>query len=159
MLTQMSKSTRMAETPFSSEPDITLRDVFECLGEKANILIYFNRLVTPDLSKDATQLAPWYINYLGGNWSQASACIGAGSNSWQAIHETLNRGLTNEWAVKNTPWSWGHFNRKDIPTHFDIAEGWTVSHMYQVSKCYSIVDKSGKQDRYLRLIGNHSWCD
>lgn len=90
------------------------------------------RLVTSELSNDTTQLTPWYVNYLGGNWSEASACMGAGSNSWQAMHETLNRGLTNEWVVKNTPWSWGHFNRQDIPTHFDIAEGWTVADMYQV---------------------------
>jgi phospholipase C len=57
--------------------------------------------------------------------------MGAGDNSWKAMHETLNGGLTNEWAKKNTAWSWSHFNRNDIPTHFDIAEGWTVADMYQ----------------------------
>ena len=28
-------------------------------------------------------------------------------------------------------WSLGYFKRSDIPTHFDVAEGWTVADMYQ----------------------------
>jgi phospholipase C len=79
-------------------------------------------------------LKPWYINYLGGDWYEATQCIGAGSNSWQAMHAAYNNGLTNQWAATNTPYSIGYFKRSDIPTHFDIAEGWTVGDMYQVSR-------------------------
>jgi Phosphoesterase family len=58
--------------------------------------------------------------------------MGAGDNSWQAMHEAYNDGLTNQWVSSNTPYSWGYFERSDIPVHFDIAEGWTVGDMYQV---------------------------
>ncbi|KAK5689583.1 hypothetical protein LTR97_012756 [Elasticomyces elasticus] len=108
----------------------------------------FQQLVTPAMSNATNQLTPWPLNYLGGNWSQATQCMGAGSNSWQAMHEAYNGGLNNEWAVGNTPcvnpgwpklfsanmytrWSVGYFKREDIPTHFDVAEGWTVGDMYQ----------------------------
>jgi phospholipase C len=49
----------------------------------------------------------------------------------------LNGGLNNLWALNNTPWSWGHFKRDELPVHFGIAEGWTVADMYQVS--YSLL--------------------
>lgn len=71
------------------------------------------------------------LNYLGGDWPNATACMYAGSNSWQAMHAAYNGGLTNQWATNNTPYSWGHYQRQDIPIHFDIAEGWTVGDMYQ----------------------------
>lgn len=45
----------------------------------------------------------------------------------------LKGGLNNGWVESNTPWSIGYFKRKDIPTHFDVAEGWTVGDMYQES--------------------------
>lgn len=91
----------------------------------------FQQLVTPSMTNNTDVLKPWYINYLGGDWLQATQCIGAGSNSWQATHTAYNGGLTNQWASTNTPYSIGYFKRSDIPTHFDIAEGWTVGDMYQ----------------------------
>ncbi|KUJ20808.1 PLC-E protein [Mollisia scopiformis] len=91
----------------------------------------FQQLVTPALTNASDILQPWYINYLGGDWLEATQCIGAGSNSWQAMHAAYNDGLTNQWAATNTPYSIGYFKRSDIPTHFDIAEGWTVGDMYQ----------------------------
>ena len=45
---------------------------------------------------------------------------------------SLNGGLNNHWATNNTPWSWGHFKRSDIPVQYAIADGWTVGDMYQV---------------------------
>jgi len=42
--------------------------------------------------------------------------------------------LSNKWVSTNTPYSWGYFDRADVPVHFDIAEGWTVGDMYQVSE-------------------------
>lgn len=80
-----------------------------------------------------TYLNPWYINYLGGNWLNATQCMAAGSNSWQENQLALNHGLNNAWATQNTPFSWGHFRRDDIPVHFGIAEGWTIGDMYQAS--------------------------
>jgi phospholipase C len=55
----------------------------------------------------------------------------AGDNGWTDNHAALNGDLNNQWALKNTPWSWGYFKRNDIPVHFAIAEGWTVGDMYQ----------------------------
>ena len=56
----------------------------------------------------------------------------AGSNGWTNNHEALNGDLNNQWATKNTPYSWGHFKRSDIPVQYGIADGWTVGDMYQV---------------------------
>jgi phospholipase C len=61
----------------------------------------------------------------------------AGDNGWQDNHAALNGGLNNDWATNNTPWSWGHFQRSDIPVQFAYAEGWTVGDMYQVS-CFRL---------------------
>lgn len=82
-----------------------------------------------------TTLNPWYINYLGGTWLNATQCMAAGSNGWAANQEALAHGANNQWAVKNTPYSWGHFQRDDIPVQFAIADGWTVGDMYQVRVC------------------------
>jgi phospholipase C len=90
------------------------------------------RIVTPDLSNQTTQLLPWYINYLGGNWTEATQCMGAGQNSFQNNHACLNNDLNNRWALNNTPLSWAHFKRQDLPVHFGIAESWTIADMYQV---------------------------
>ena len=49
------------------------------------------------------------------------------------MHDSYNKGWNNRWAISNTPWSLGYFKRRDIPTHFDVAEGWTVGDMYQES--------------------------
>ncbi|KAF4638055.1 hypothetical protein G7Y89_g2 [Cudoniella acicularis] len=93
----------------------------------------FQQKVTPALSTKAQSLLPYYINYLGGNWTESTQCTGAGSNSFQANHACLNNDLNNLWAANNTPTSWAHFRRQDIPVHFSIAESWTVADMYQAS--------------------------
>ncbi|KJZ74707.1 hypothetical protein HIM_05824 [Hirsutella minnesotensis 3608] len=74
-------------------------------------------------------LKPWHINYLGGDWSQITQCMGAGDNGWQRMHGVLNNGLANNWTFGDGGYSMGYFNRYDIPTHFDIAEGWTILDM------------------------------
>ncbi|OCK82157.1 putative non-hemolytic phospholipase C precursor [Lepidopterella palustris CBS 459.81] len=89
--------------------------------------------VNPTLSNATDYLLPWYVNYLGGNWSEATQCMIAGDNGWNDNHAALNGDLNNKWALNNTPWSWSYFERKDIPVHFGIAEGWTVGDMYQES--------------------------
>lgn len=74
---------------------------------------------------------PWYLNYLGGTWNYSNTCTGAGQNSFQDNHAALNYDLNNMWAVNNTPQSWGHFRREDIPVQFAIQEAWTIADMYQ----------------------------
>lgn len=78
-------------------------------------------------------LLPWYLNYLGDAWEQATQCMEAGSNGWDENHDALNGDLNNNWPVANTPWSIGYLTRKEVPNHFAIAEGWTVGDMYQES--------------------------
>ena len=88
------------------------------------------------LTTSASYLLPWYLNYQGGDFLNATQCMSAGDNSWQDNHAALNGDLNNYWAIKNTPSSWGHFKRSDIPVQFALADGWTVGDMYQVR--YSI---------------------
>jgi phospholipase C len=78
-------------------------------------------------------LNPFYLNYLGGDWLNATQCMVAGSNGWAANQLAYDHGLNDHWAVNNTPWSWGHFKRDDIPVQFAIADSYTVADMYQQS--------------------------
>ncbi|EED18310.1 non-hemolytic phospholipase C precursor, putative [Talaromyces stipitatus ATCC 10500] len=87
--------------------------------------------VDKSLSTETDYLLPWYLNYLGGDWAQATQCMVAGSNGYDANHAALNGDLNNHWAIKNTPYSWGYFKRQDLPVHFAMAEGYTVNDMYQ----------------------------
>lgn len=90
------------------------------------------------LTTSASYLLPWYLNYQGGTWLEATQCMAAGDNGWQDNHAALNGGLNNHWATNNTPWSWGHYQRSDLPIQFSIADGWTVGDMYQVVHRYFI---------------------
>ncbi|KHN99838.1 Phosphoesterase [Metarhizium album ARSEF 1941] len=83
----------------------------------------------PNVQNDVDILKPWHINYLGGEWLDATQCMGAGDNGWVAMHSAYSGGLGNNWANADSPYSLGYFKRADIPTHFDIAEGWTVADM------------------------------
>jgi len=74
-------------------------------------------------------LTPWHINYLGGDWNSATECMGAGDNGWSTMHTAYNKGKGNRWTTADGGYSMGYFTRDDIPTHFDIAEGWTVLDM------------------------------
>lgn len=89
--------------------------------------------VNSSITNATDYLLPWYLNYLGGNWSAATQCMVAGDNGWNDNHAALNGDLNNKWALNNTPWSWGHFSRQELPVHFGIAEGWTIGDMYQES--------------------------
>lgn len=93
----------------------------------------FYQKVDSSLSNATSSLLPWYLPYQGGQWVDATQCMTAGSNGWSANHGALNGDLNNNWPIANTPYSWGHFNRSDLPVHFGIAEGWTVGDMYQES--------------------------
>ncbi|KUL88089.1 hypothetical protein ZTR_04075 [Talaromyces verruculosus] len=87
--------------------------------------------VDSTLSTETDYLLPWYLNYLGGNWSEATQCMVAGDNGYKSNHLALNGDLNNHWATNNTPWSWGYFKRDELPVHFAMAEGYTISDMYQ----------------------------
>ncbi|KAI9717574.1 MAG: hypothetical protein M1828_007135 [Chrysothrix sp. TS-e1954] len=93
----------------------------------------FYQTVDKSLSTATTALLPWYLNYLNGTWPSATQCMVAGDNGWTDNHAALNDDSNTNWALNNTPWSWGHFRRQDLPVHFGIAEGWTVGDMYQES--------------------------
>lgn len=77
-------------------------------------------------------LLPWHVSYLGGNWSDISKCMIGGNDSWSTQHAAFDNGANDQWALKNSPYSMAHFTRDDIPTHFGIAEDWTVGDMYHV---------------------------
>jgi phospholipase C len=89
--------------------------------------------VNSALTTSASYLLPWYLNYEGGDFFEATQCMAAGDNGWQDNHAALNGGLNDHWATNNTPWSWGHYRRSDIPVQYSIADGWTIGDMYQES--------------------------
>ncbi|KAK9487019.1 phosphoesterase family-domain-containing protein [Lipomyces starkeyi] len=86
----------------------------------------------PTASNKAEYLLPWWLNE-DPSYTQSTECIIAGSNDWTPNHNSWNFGKINGWVTNNTAWSWGHLKRSDIPTHFSIVEGWTLSDMYQES--------------------------
>lgn len=91
-------------------------------------LTRFTRLISP-AQNGVNTLKPWHINYLGGEWVNATQCMGAGDNGWEAMQLAYNGGLGNNWNDADTAYSMGYYTRADLPTHFNIAEGWTILDM------------------------------
>jgi phospholipase C len=91
----------------------------------------WDQVTNPTLTKDSDFFHPWYLNYLGGNWTEATQCMNAGSNGWTENQLAFNGGANDHWAVNNTPWSIGFYKREDLPVHFALAEEWIVGDMYQ----------------------------
>lgn len=56
-------------------------------------------------------------------------CMGAGSNGWVAMHEAWSNGAYNNWANADSLYSMAYFTRKEIPTHFDIMDSFTILDM------------------------------
>lgn len=79
-----------------------------------------SRNVDSTLSNSTKTLLPWYLGYKGGNWTDAIQCLEAGDNGWDGNQAALNHGLNNHWAVDNTPWSWGYYEKDDIPVHLPL---------------------------------------
>ncbi|KAK9438411.1 Phosphoesterase [Metarhizium brunneum] len=88
---------------------------------------------SPKLTNSTDYVMPWYLNYLGGNWSEATQCMIAGSNGWYQNHAAWNGGTNDHWALNNTPYSIGYYKRDDLPTQWALAENWVVGDMYQES--------------------------
>jgi phospholipase C len=65
---------------------------------------------------------------------------------WTANHDAFANGDNNLWALDNTPFSWSYYKRQDLPTHFGLAEGWTMADMY----AQSVVASTNP---------NRGWCD
>ncbi|KAJ3968808.1 phospholipase C [Lentinula raphanica] len=93
----------------------------------------FFQQVNSFLSNDTDFLLPWYLAAEGGDFINGTQCMTAGSNGWAENHAAWASGqnASDLWVEANTPQSWGHFRRSDIPVHFAIAEGWAVGDMYQ----------------------------
>lgn len=72
---------------------------------------------------------PYYINYLGGDYVNATQCMDAGSNGWVAMQGSYAHGGFNNWTSADTHYSMAYFKREDLPVHWDIVEGWTVLDM------------------------------
>ena len=71
-------------------------------------------------------LQPWHLNYLGGSWVNATQCSAGGSNGYDAMHIAYADGLYNKWIEADGAWGMGYYKREDVPTHWDIVEGWTI---------------------------------
>ena len=46
-----------------------------------NLPVWY-QLVNSSITNATNYLLPWYLNYLGGNWSAATQCMVAGDNGW-----------------------------------------------------------------------------
>ncbi|KAJ8097233.1 phosphoesterase family-domain-containing protein [Lipomyces tetrasporus] len=83
----------------------------------------------PTTNSEAEYLLPFY---LGANpaYKNGSQCAVGGSNDWTENHNAWNYGKINGWITNNSQYAWGHYDRSDIPTHFAVAEEWSVADMY-----------------------------
>lgn len=93
----------------------------------------WKQLTTKQQTTATDYVTPWYLNYLGGNWSEATQCMSAGGNGWNENHAAWNFGSNDHWAMNNTPWSIGFYKKDDLPTHFALAESFVIGDMYQVN--------------------------
>ena len=67
------------------------------------------------------------------NYVNSSQCTFGGTNEWEPNHGVWDDGKWDRWVLSNTPYSWGHYKRSDIPAHFSIADAFTVGDMYMQS--------------------------
>ncbi|UNI19383.1 Phospholipase C [Purpureocillium takamizusanense] len=86
--------------------------------------VWKQKIKTP--KNGVTSMTPWHINYLGGDWPEATQCMGGGSNGWEAMHGAWNSGKGDGWALYDTDYSMGYYTQSDVQTHWDIANGWTI---------------------------------
>ncbi|WPG98303.1 Hypothetical protein R9X50_00109100 [Acrodontium crateriforme] len=85
-----------------------------------------------DPNSNVTYLTPWYWNYLGGDYYESTQCTTVGDNSYDVMQTSLNGGLNNKWP-SSSAFTLAYYKRRDIPTHWSIADGWTIADMYQES--------------------------
>ncbi|KAL9476434.1 hypothetical protein ACSS6W_006275 [Trichoderma asperelloides] len=91
----------------------------------------WKQITDSSLTTAANYVNPWYINYLGGNWTGATQCMLSGTNSWYENHAAWNDGTNDHWAVDNSPYSIGFYKQQDIPIQWALADNFVVGDMYQ----------------------------
>ncbi|EHK44937.1 putative phospholipase C [Trichoderma atroviride IMI 206040] len=91
----------------------------------------WKQITDSSLTTAADYVSPWYINYLGGNWTEATQCMLTGTNSWYENHAAWNDGTNDHWAVDNSPYSIGFYKQQDIPIQWALADNFVVGDMYQ----------------------------
>lgn len=113
----------------------------------------WKQITDSSLTTAANYVNPWYINYLGGNWTGATQCMLSGTNSWYENHAAWNDGTNDHWAVDNSPYSIGFYKQQDIPIQWALADNFVVGDMYQVryTMALCVPNKSG-------LIRNTGGC-
>lgn len=98
----------------------------------------WKQITDSSLTTAADYVNPWYINYLGGNWTEATQCMLTGTNSWYENHAAWNDGTNDHWAVDNSPYSIGFYQQQDIPIQWALADNFVVGDMYQVRYTISL---------------------
>ncbi|KAK7202940.1 hypothetical protein BZA70DRAFT_228980, partial [Myxozyma melibiosi] len=83
----------------------------------------------PTDSDEAEYLLPYYLA-ANSSYKEGIQCTNAGSNDWIENHGAWNNGEINGWVTNNSERAWGYLRRDDVPTHFEVAEAWTVGDMY-----------------------------
>lgn len=90
------------------------------------------------MTEEAEYLLPFYLNSEGGDEGfNKTQCLCAGANNWIPTQQIFQAGLEtggapDQWAIVDTPQSWGYFKREDLPYHFALAESYALADHYHV---------------------------
>ena len=90
-------------------------------------------LLGPPPPPHVKEMLPFHLSWQGGDWSNRTQCMLAGTNEWQPNHDAWNHGEIDRWALKNTPYSLGYYKRNDIPVQFSLADNFVVGDAYYES--------------------------
>ncbi|KAK9236532.1 phosphoesterase family-domain-containing protein [Lipomyces kononenkoae] len=83
----------------------------------------------PTATNQSEYLLPFYLG-ANSSYKNGIQCAIGGSNDWTQNHNAWNYGAINGWVTNNSQYAWGHYERSDIPTHFAVAEEWSLADMY-----------------------------
>ncbi|KAL4400562.1 phospholipase C [Malassezia pachydermatis] len=111
-----------------SDPNVQIKD-----DGKSIFYQHVDSSVKPAPPSNVSELMYFYINQGNVPDDEATQCMVAGSNGWEANHAAWNKGKNDRWAYNVTPWSLGYFRRKDLPVHFALAEEFIVGDAYYES--------------------------
>ena len=90
------------------------------------------------VTNETEYLLPFYLNSEGGaEGFNKTQCLCAGANNWIPTQQIFQAGLenggaTDQWAIVDSPQSWGFFKREDLPYHFALAESYALADHYHV---------------------------
>ena len=91
-----------------------------------------NSSIKPKPPHGVNILKPWLLTK-DSHYKQRAQCIVGGDNGWQGNHAAWNNGKIDSWAVGNTPYSIGYYERDDLKAQFAIAEEFLVGDAYYES--------------------------